>query len=235
MADVTLGRGGHVFLALALTLAGAILASRASGLVVVSQRGAENKTRPSDDPGWSNVGMVWSLTGTYLGNGWMLTASHVGAGPVVLGNHSFHAVPDSTVQLKNPDGSLADVIAFRPDSLRETGRVAGASTDLWLFTTWRSRTALPLASDADTTSVAPVGMDSLAGAGPLYVQVSISQNESWSTEMAQQLARAGLEAKVLPPKTTDDGYRVVLGPYPNRGQAETIGRKLGRPYWIYQP
>lgn len=139
-----------------------------------------------------------------------------------------------------PDGSLLvaqgqDVIALRPDSLRETGRIPGASADLWLFTTWRSRNAVRLASDADTTSATPSGTDSLAATGPLYVQVSISQNESWSTEMAQQLSRAGLEAKVLPPKSADDGYRVVLGPYPNRGQAETIGRKLGRPYWIYQP
>jgi len=40
---------------------------------------------------------------------------------------------------------------------------------------------------------------------------------------------------VLPPQTPDDGYRVVLGPYSTRAQAEEIGRKLGRPFWIYQP
>jgi hypothetical protein len=33
----------------------------------------------------------------------------------------------------------------------------------------------------------------------------------------------------------EDGFRVVLGPYDTRDQAETIGRKLGRPFWIYQP
>ena len=75
----------------------------------------------------------------------------------------------------------------------------------------------------------------MAGEGLLYVQVSTSQNEAWSGEMAQQLTRAGLAARVLPPRGPDDGYRVVLGPYPTRAQAEAIGRKLGRPYWIYQP
>jgi len=40
---------------------------------------------------------------------------------------------------------------------------------------------------------------------------------------------------VLQPRNPDDGYRVVLGPYPTRAQAEGIGRKLGRPFWIYQP
>jgi cell division protein FtsN len=55
--------------------------------------------------------------------------------------------------------------------------------------------------------------------------------------MAAQLERAGLAARVLPPPVdrSHEGYRVVLGPYATRSQAEAIGRKLGRPYWIYQP
>jgi cell division protein FtsN len=53
--------------------------------------------------------------------------------------------------------------------------------------------------------------------------------------MAQQLSRAGLAARVLPPTGLDDGFRVVLGPYESRDEAEAIGRKLGRPFFIYQP
>ena len=44
-----------------------------------------------------------------------------------------------------------------------------------------------------------------------------------------------LAARVLPPQGADDGYRVVLGPYATRAQAEATGRRLGRPFWIYQP
>ena len=147
-----------------------------------------------------------------------------------------------------PDGSLLvrqgdDVVAYRPDSLVLTGRVKGAGADFWTLTAWRSRTGYRSASgEAPEGGQAgqPAGgtpADTLTpGAeGPLYVQVSTSQNEAWSGEMAQQLSRAGLSAKVLPPKGPDDGYRVVLGPYPTRAQAEAIGRKLGRPFWIYQP
>jgi hypothetical protein len=112
MAKAALATRAGVLLALA-TLVGATVAAPACALVVVSDRGSENVTAPSDDPGWANVGTVWSLTGIYLGNGWMLTASHVGAGPVVLGGRTFAPVPDSTVQLRNEDGSLADVILFR--------------------------------------------------------------------------------------------------------------------------
>ena len=137
-----------------------------------------------------------------------------------------------------PDGTLllrqgADVAAFRPDSLRESGRVTGGGTDFWVATTWTPRGAYH--ADAVAGIASTQASDSAGPEGPLYVQVSVSQNQVWSQEMAQQLTRAGLGAKVLPPVTADDGYRVVLGPYPTRAQAEAIGRKLGRPFWIYQP
>jgi hypothetical protein len=151
---------------------------------------------------------------------------------------------DGDVPAMAPDGSLlvgqgADLVAYRPDSLRETGRVAGGNADLWAFTAGWARGGYR-ASYADAQPSAP-SQDSAAAAGPagpegpIYVQVSTSQNENWSTEMAQQLSRAGLAARVLTPKGADDGFRVVLGPYPTREQAEAIGRKLGRPFWIYQP
>ena len=136
-----------------------------------------------------------------------------------------------------PDGTLLvaqgdDIVAYRADSLRETGRVAGASGDLWTFTTWRPRSGFHAAL-ADGAQSGPAA-DTVGPGGPLYVQVSTSQNEAWSSQMAQQLSRAGLSARVLPPKGTDDGFRVVLGPYPTREEAEAIGRKLGRPFWIYE-
>jgi hypothetical protein len=143
-----------------------------------------------------------------------------------------------------PDGSLLvrqgdDVVAYRPDSRIETGRAKGAAADLWTLTAWRPRGGFRGAF-ADAATPAPAADAAAAGdtAGPggsLYVQVSTSQNEAWSSEMAQQLTRAGLAARVLPPRGPDDGYRVVLGPFATRAQAEAIGRKLGRPFWIYQP
>jgi hypothetical protein len=133
-----------------------------------------------------------------------------------------------------PDGSLllrrgADVVAVRPDSLLETGRVSDGAGDLWVATSWTPRGAVATGASAATAT------DSVGTEGPLYVQVSVSRNQTWSQQMADELTRAGLSAKVLAPVSADEGYRVVLGPYPTRDQAETIGRKLGRPYWIYHP
>ena len=137
-----------------------------------------------------------------------------------------------------PDGSLVvaqgtDVVALRLDTLTEVGRVPAAAGDLWTFTPWRPRGGYHAVLASVPANAAPG--DSSGAAGPLYVQISTSQNEAWSSEMAQQLSRAGLTARVLQPQNPDDGYRVVLGPYPTRDEAEAIGRKLGRPFWIYQP
>jgi hypothetical protein len=135
----------------------------------------------------------------------------------------------------SPDGVLLyrsgdDVVAVRPDSIAETGRVRGGAADLWVLSTWA-----PRGSIAAAQAGAGAALDTAGVEGPLYVQVSTSQNPDWSGRLAQDLQRAGLDARVLSPKGPEDGYRVVLGPYTNRGQAEAIGRKLGRPFWIYQP
>ncbi|HEX9703655.1 MAG TPA: SPOR domain-containing protein [Gemmatimonadales bacterium] len=138
--------------------------------------------------------------------------------------------PDGTVLLRQGD----DVVAFRVDTtgatLHQEGRVAGGAADLWVVTRWRPRWGAPPA-----TAGAAAAADAAGTGEILYVQVSVSRNIAWSTEMAQQLSRAGLAARVLTPTRPDEGYRVVLGPYGTRAEAEAIGRRLGRPYWIYQP
>ena len=67
------------------------------------------------------------------------------------------------------------------------------------------------------------------------LQVSSSQNRDWSAELARQLGEQGLPATVLDPSPGEEGFRVVLGPYPTREVAESTGRRLGRPFFIYQP
>jgi SPOR domain len=135
----------------------------------------------------------------------------------------------------SPDGVLLfrrgdDLVAVRPDSLTETGHVDKGAADLWVLSSW-----LPRGASSGPASTDAAAADTVGAEGPLYVQVSTSQNPDWSGRLAQDLARAGLAARVLPPQGADDGYRVVLGPYATRAQAEATGRKLGRPFWIYQP
>jgi len=136
----------------------------------------------------------------------------------------------------SPDGVLIyrrrdEVIAVRPDSLTEVGKVAHGAGDLWVLTTWLPRCVPASVASARSDSAAAEG----GPEGPLYVQVSTSQNPEWSGHLADDLSRAGMAARVLPPQHPDDGYRVVLGPFTSRAQAEATGRRLGRPFWIYQP
>src|SRR5438876_2346230 len=135
----------------------------------------------------------------------------------------------------SPDGMLIyrsgkDVVSARPDSLTDGGKVTNGAADIWVLTTW-----LPRGVPARTVASAASDSSGAGAEGPLYVQVSTSQNPEWSGHLADDLTRAGLAARVLPPQHPDDGYRVVLGPYATRAQAEATGRRLGRPFWIYQP
>jgi hypothetical protein len=130
-----------------------------------------------------------------------------------------------------------DVVAYdlTTDDHRESGRVKGGAKDHWLPLAWTPETgtaSLATATPADSQAV-PSG--AVEAQNKVYLQVSSSQNRAWSAELARQLEQQGLPASVLDPRTGDEGYRVVLGPYPTRETAESTGRRLGRPFFIYQP
>jgi hypothetical protein len=131
--------------------------------------------------------------------------------------------PDATVLLRQ--GS--DVIAVDPATGRVTGRVLGGASDRWLAAVWEpQRPALQLTREADTSSaVATSDQD-------VYVQLSSTSNESWAQARVDELRDARLNARVLQPHQNYDRYRVVLGPFPTREDADNIGRRLGQPYYI---
>ena len=131
-----------------------------------------------------------------------------------------------------PDGSILvasgqDIAAYAADSLTVGGRVASGARDRWLPAAWDPRRPV-LQLVADTAQAAPA-----APGQAIYVQVSSTANETWAQEAARNLRTAGMQATVLPPATSEDPYRVVLGPYPTREAADAAGRKLGRPFWIF--
>jgi hypothetical protein len=124
-------------------------------------------------------------------------------------------------------------------SVPEIGRIKGGGRDFWTVTTWVPREQLlKAAAAAESASVSQdslLAVDSSSTAPAtdrIYLQVSSSQNADWSRELSKQLTAAGYPSQVLEPGTVDEGYRVVVGPYASREEAEEIGRKLGRPYFI---
>ncbi len=99
---------------LALVALLATLASSPSGAVLIAWGdGTGNTGPPTQDPVWSHVGIRGGASAVYLGDGWMLTANHVGPGPVTLSDVTYPAVADSAFQLRNADGTPADLVLFR--------------------------------------------------------------------------------------------------------------------------
>lgn len=114
--------------------------------------------------------------------------------------------------------------------LSEAGRVEGGAADFWLPLAWHpaQENDIPVAADSMDLALA----DSATGRPTVYLQVSSSQNPTWASELSEKLRGAGLPASVLTPKRSEEAYRVVLGPYATREQAEETGRKLGMPSFI---
>ena len=119
-------------------------------------------------------------------------------------------------------------ISRPPDSPSwDASRVEQPTSGFRLPGSRRSETELPFESDsalaaADTGPARPT----------VYLQVSSSQNPTWANELSAKLSAAGLPASVLAPRRSEEVYRVVLGPYATREQAEATGRKIGMPSFV---
>lgn len=176
---------------------------------------------------------IWVVnlaTGQYAGS---VSAPWAADLPTVLG--------DATLLIREGHDVVAHDLVR--DGFPETGRLKGAAGDLFLPMPW-----LPLANRPEPVTALPDSAralppaDSAAGAATspesvalMYLQVSRSQNPAWAQALATEIRGEGYPALVLDPRTGEEAYRVVVGPYPSREAAESAGRRLGRPSFIYQP
>lgn len=164
-----------------------------------------------------------------------------------------------------PDGRIAlaerrDVVFVDGDSLRESGRVEGGASDFWYAFLWagfRPRDAsldvsapLPgadpfidstlvpaLPVDTPVVPVTPVDSSAIAPAPHGFlVSFAALLSEGRARDLAAQIRVRNQAARVT--VTVRDGtsiYRVILGPYPTREEAERVGRESGQPsWWVYE-
>jgi DNA-binding beta-propeller fold protein YncE len=132
--------------------------------------------------------------------------------------------PDGTILARRDDS----VVALTAGSWTAAGEAEDADGDRWLAIAWDPRRPA-LEFGAVTPEVAQDTSQIV------YVQVSSTSNRDWADDLASNLRRAGMEASVLEPQEFGEPYRVVLGPYSTREEAEATGRRLGLPYWIFTP
>ena len=163
--------------------------------------------------------------------------------------------PDGVIATAQGD----DVAFVDGATLRETRRVKGGAADYWYPFQWngfRPRAAgldNPVEFEVGTSdsaadsalAAAAAAADSAHRAAPAtaapqpareqwVVSFAALLVESSAQRQAEEITVDGRRARVV--TTLRDGipvYRVIVGPYPSREEAERVGRASGRPYWVY--
>jgi hypothetical protein len=96
----------------AFAVAAVLLSSAAASAVLIAGADGSADTAPFDPPVVANVGVRGGCSAIYLGRGIVLTANHVGAGDVVFNDTVYPYLPGTAVQLRNADGTYADLVMF---------------------------------------------------------------------------------------------------------------------------
>lgn len=166
--------------------------------------------------------------------------------------------------LVTPEGSVLladgdDVVSVDAETLRPRTRVTGGARDFWIVLVWNG--FRPRAPGIDEP-VAFAGVDSAAAdssdslrvdsavvdvaatadapappAQPLGFIVSFASfpTEERARDVASGIHVGGESPRVVAALVGDTPvYRVVLGPFPSRAEAERAGRESGRTYWVFE-
>lgn len=159
------------------------------------------------------------------------------------------------------DGSVvvangSDVVMLDGETLKPRARIRGGAQDYWYPFMWdgfRPRSAsldepvrfdsFPVDTTKADTAASPVptpvpppppAADSAAAKG-FIVSFAAFLSQERARELAARIQVAGENARVV--ATSRDGatiYRVVLGPFLSRGEADRAGRESGQSFWVYE-
>jgi hypothetical protein len=165
-------------------------------------------------------------------------------------------LPDAAIAITRGD----DVIFAHPRTLKDMRVVTGGAASFWHTVRWNGfrpraagldqpvqfRTSAPrdssdlradsLPASADSATVAP---DSTPVTGAAAAQFTVSFAAILDEAQARALA-ARIRVEGQTPRITASEregktvYRVVLGPFPTRADAERVGKASGQSYWIFE-
>jgi hypothetical protein len=157
-----------------------------------------------------------------------------------------------------------DVVFIDANSFADRTTTDGGAADFWYFVTWNGFRPRPAGLDRpvtfetpdsganDSTSTAASGdtvpSPPLRDVGPTMVEpprpptargyvVSFAAvlTEQKANETAASISVNGVRPRVVPSQSGSTTiYRVVLGPYSSREEAERIGRDSRRQFWIFE-
>ncbi len=132
---------------------------------------------------------------------------------------------------------LDEPVRFRASERRAVSESVGGTLDAEIADT------LTGASDARTQRTARDTPDSSVAVSPAPRRQRVTYTVQLAAVLTEELAREAAAGVVVDGKTpriassVRDGrtlYRVVLGPYATREQAERAGKSSGRTYWVFE-
>jgi hypothetical protein len=155
------------------------------------------------------------------------------------------------------DGAIAtlsgrDVVFRDPLSGEERLRAAGGATEFWIFFHWNGFRPRPPELDApvifpepdtaahetgggDTVPVQPPTEPAPAPRAGYTVSFATLLSQERAIALADSIVVGGARARVVQGEAAGVPlFRVVLGPYPARSDAEVAARATGRQYWIFE-
>lgn len=161
-----------------------------------------------------------------------------------------------------PDGAIAtlearDVVFLNPQTGVETLRATGGASEFWVFFHWNGFRPRPEGLDVPVMFPTPepvsesLEVERQAGEGrpgalppgeqpppaPLGYTVSFATllSQQRATALADSINVGGALGRVARGEAAGVPiYRVVIGPYPSRADAEAAGRSSGRQFWIFE-
>lgn len=151
-----------------------------------------------------------------------------------------------------PDGKIAllgekDVTFVDPETLKLEKTVASGAKDFWYFFAWdgfrpRARgidDPVTFANDStfeDSNPPRPVVIDTTPRAREAFsVSFAALLSEERARELSTSISVDGVPAHVVATNTAGSPiYRVIMGPYRTREEAEKVGRASRREYWVYE-
>ena len=155
-----------------------------------------------------------------------------------------------------------DVVMVDPQKLTARSTIANGGKDFWYFFAWdgfkpraqgldqpvtfpsdsiRDSTASSTSSTTPTTNAAtdtarpPAPITPAAPTSGFTVSFAALLSQDKADQLASTIRVGGTAAHVVSTSTAGSPiYRVVLGPFATRDEAERIGRASKRDFWIYE-
>ncbi|MDQ3083157.1 MAG: SPOR domain-containing protein, partial [Gemmatimonadota bacterium] len=168
--------------------------------------------------------------------------------------------PDGTIVTARGD----NVVFVNAGDLRDTRTIRGGGRDFWYFFAWsgfRPRPAdldrpvtfdsapaplpdslrlqgdsvrMPTVRDASPSMIEPPAMNEPMLRGYM-VSFAAVLSEQRANEVAAGISVNGVRPRVAAsPSGSSTIYRVVLGPYSTREEADRVGIESGRQYWVFE-